>query len=149
MGNSRSKQYIIWSNKNSNESVAYVSTMRTGKVIQAKEENGIGFDSNNITKVEIELVNANVNSIVTKEKIQGPSRDPYHIFAGMPDLFGQAPAVPYASDAKYFTFYVDADYYENNQIKTIKFYVEEEIVATFGLQNSISNRASGPTSLKF
>ncbi len=149
MGNSRSKQYIMWSNKNSNGSVAYVSTMRSGKVIQAKEENGIGFNSNNITKVEIELVNANVKSIVTKDKIQGPSRDPYHIFAGMPDLFGQAPAVPYASDAKYFTFYVDADYYGNNQIKTIKFYVDEEIVATFGFGNSISDRASSTTSLKF
>ena len=159
MGNNRSKQKIVWTNETSTENVAYVSTMAAGKVIEAKAENTIGFNSDFIKKVEIKLSN-NETKIITKQKnIQGPSRYPYHMFAGMPDwLTRQAPAVTYASNAKYFTFYVDSTHYGNNQITTIIFYegnngkkkaTKYKKVATFEFGNSISNRASSTTSLKF
>lgn len=159
MGNNRSKQYIRWTNENSTENVAYVSTMVAGKVIQAKAKNTIGFNSDFIKKVEIKLSNNETKTITKKENIQGPSRYPYHMFAGMPDwLTRQAPAVSYLSSAKYFTFYVDSTHYRNYQITTIIFYKRNngrnkatryKKVATFEFENSISNRASGPTSLKF
>ena len=77
----------------------------------------------------------------------------------MPDwLSGQAPAVTYVSNAKYFTFYVDAKHYGNNKITTIIFYegdngknkaTKYKKVATFDFGNSISDRVSSTTSLKF
>ena len=159
MGNNRSKQYIRWTNITSNENVAYVSTMAAGKVIQAEAKNTIGFNSDFIKQVEITLTNDETKILKKKNCIQGPSRNPYHMFAGMPDwLTRQAPAVTYLSTAKYFTFYVDSEHYGNNQIRTIIFYegnngrfqaTKYKKVATFDFGNSISNRRSGSNSLKF
>ena len=125
----------------------------------SKANNTIGFDSDFIKKVEITLSNNETKIINKKKEIQGPSRYPYHMFAGMPDwLTRQAPAVTYASNANYFTFYVDAKHYGNNQITKIIFYEGDNgkkkankyiKVATFEFQSSISNRDSGSNSLKF
>ena len=78
MGNNRSKQKIVWTNETSTENVAYVSTMAAGKVIQAKANNTIGFDSDFIKKVEITLSNNETKIINKKKEIQGPSRYPLH-----------------------------------------------------------------------
>lgn len=154
MGNNRSKQYIRWTDKDNNKNEAYVSTMAAGKVIQAKAKNTIGFNSDFIKKVEITLSNNETKRITNEKYIQGPNRYPYHMFAGMPDwLTRQAPAVTYASNVNYFTFYVDAKHYGNNQInegnngssKATKY----KKVATFEFGNSISDRASTTNSLKF
>lgn len=159
MGNNRSKQKIVWTDKDNNKNEAYVSTMAAGKVIQAKAKNTIGFNSDFIKKVEITLSNNETKRITNEKYIQGPSRYPYHMFAGMPDwLTRQAPAVTYASNANYFTFYVDAKHYRNNQITKIIFYegnngrnkaTKYKKVATFEFGNSISDRVSSTTSLKF
>lgn len=110
--------------------------MEDGVVVQGNCPGGIGFDSKDISYIDIVYVSDKKIRIKGKNNIQGPNTNPYHILAGRPSVEG-IPVKTYKSTDTKINLYFDRDAYKPLEAKTITLInTGENILAVFNINVS-------------
>lgn len=113
--------------------------MEGGVVVQGICPGGIGFDSKDISYIDIVYVSNKKIRIKGKNNIQGPNTNPYHILAGRPSvttipIWGGVPVKTYNASDTTINLYFDRDAYKPLEAKTITLInAGENILAVFNI----------------
>lgn len=115
--------------------------MEDGVVVQGYCPGGIGFDSKDISYIDIVYVSDKKIRIKGKNNIQGPNTNPYHILAGRPTVtsipYWGVPVKTYKSTDTKINLYFDRNAYRPLEAKTITLInAGENILAVFNINVS-------------
>lgn len=111
--------------------------MKDGVVVQGNCPGGIGFNSDDISYVEIVYVSGSKMVIKDEKKIKGPHTNPYHMLAGRPNVEG-IPVKTYESTDTTINLYFDREAYKPLEAKTITLInAGKRILALFIINDSV------------
>ena len=110
--------------------------MKDGVVVQGNCIGGIGFNSEDISYVEIVYVSGSKMVIKDEKKIKGPHTNPYHMLAVIPSI-EVIPVKTYVSTDTTINLYFDREAYKPLEAKTITLInAGKKILAVFNINDS-------------